>query len=208
MADTIEAFVARLQAEGVEAGRREADKLVEDARGKAESIVRAAEEQAKKVLADAQKQAKTGLAKGRTELELATRDAVLRLRDAIGRILRTVLAYETREALSDQNFLRQLLHDALVQYAKADSEGKEAIRVTVQPEVHARLADWLIHELMHRNAVGPVNLKGTLHDAGFEYEIAGKNVEVTTSSVVEMLSEMVGPALRKILDEAAADKGN
>lgn len=207
MADTIEAFVAKLQAEGVEAGRKEADKLVEDARQEAEVIVHEAQEQARKIVADAENQAKANLAKGKTELDLAARDSVLRLRDALSRILRVVLARETREALADGNFLRQLIHDALVQYAKADSENKEAVRVTVQPEFHAQLADWLMHEVMHKNAVGQIDLKGTLRDAGFEYEIAGKNVEVTTSSVVEMLSEMVGPALRKLLDEALAGQG-
>ena len=202
MADTIEAFVARLQAEGVEAGRREAAKLVEEAGKKADGLVQAAEARAAKIVADAEVQAQATLAKGKTELQLAARDAVLALRERLGRILRAVLLRKAREALSDANFLKPLIHDALVEYAKADSEGKDLVKVTVPPEFHSQLAEWLVREVMHRSDVGQIDLKGTLAEAGFEYEIAGKNVEVTAGSVVEMLSEMVGPALRELLDEA------
>jgi hypothetical protein len=46
-------------------------------------------------------------------------------------------------------------------------------------------------------AVKPIDLRGTLAEAGFAYEIAGGTVEVTVDSVVEVLSEMVGAELRK-----------
>ena len=48
-----------------------------------------------------------------------------------------------------------------------------------------------------------IDLRGTLAESGFTYEIAGGTVEVTADSVVEVLSEMVGSELRKRVVEAA-----
>ena len=52
---------------------------------------------------------------------------------------------------------------------------------------------------------GSSELAGTLKEAGFEYTVGGATVEVTLSSVVESLSEMVSPALRDILAAAATE---
>jgi len=53
MADSIETFVQKLQAEGVQAGRDEAQKLVDEARTEAEGIVAQAGEQAKRITSQA-----------------------------------------------------------------------------------------------------------------------------------------------------------
>jgi hypothetical protein len=50
-----------------------------------------------------------------------------------------------------------------------------------------------------------LDLKGTLADAGFEYQVDGANIEVTLSSIVEALTELVNPNLREILEQAMAE---
>ena len=50
-----------------------------------------------------------------------------------------------------------------------------------------------------------MDLRGTLAGAGFEYTVAGATIEVTLDSVVETLTSLVGPELRKVLESAATD---
>jgi len=207
MPDTIESFVAKLQSEGVEAGRQEAEKLLAQARKEAEHILAEARQGAERTVADAQKEAQARLVKGRTELELAARDTVLRLRESLSNALRAVLLERTRQALADPEFLRRLIHDAVVQYALAQHEGREQVTINISPETRQQLTAWLLQELGQQKAGHTsVDLHSTLAEAGFEYRLDGETVEVTAGSLAETLSEMVNPELKKILDQATQQK--
>ena len=87
MAESIEAFVSKLQEEGVQAGRQAAEKLRAEAQQQGDEIIRQAEIQAEEITADAKAQAESNLAKANTELKLAARDAVLRLRETLSRVV-------------------------------------------------------------------------------------------------------------------------
>jgi vacuolar-type H+-ATPase subunit H len=206
MAETIEAFVAKLQKEGVQAGQEAAAKIKAEAEKRAAETVAQAEAQARRIVDDAQAQAAGLLAKARTDMELAARDIALRLREALGRAIREVLARSARPALSDPEFLGKLLYDIVMQYAQADRQEQTTIRINVPPETREKLAQWAIEHLRDKPDMGhlSIDLKGTLADAGFEYQVRGANVEVTLASVVEALSELVNPSLRDILQQAMA----
>ncbi len=206
MAETIEAFVAKLQAEGVEAGRRAAEQLQAEARRKADEIVRQAEAKARQIVAEAEARREATLAKSRTELQLAARDTVLRLRDALSRAMQAVLSRRTGEVLKDVEFLRRLVHDIVVLYVQSDIEHKGTVKINVPPEMKEQFAHWLLAELVHKTNGQSFDLKGTLAEAGFEYEVDGATVEVTQRSVVEALSDLAGPALREVLDEAVREE--
>jgi len=207
MPDTIESFVAKLQAEGVEAGREAADKLLTEAKQQADKIIRDADAQAERITAAARSEAESTLARSRTELELAARDVVLRLREALGRALRATVAAEVKEKLTDSEFLSKMLHDLVMLYAKADIERKEGMKINVTPELHDKLADWALQEMTRRaeQAGMGIDLKGDLAVAGFEYNISGATIEVTLESVVETIGELIGPRLREIVNKAAGE---
>ena len=57
MAESIESFVAKLQAEGVQAGKDAAEKIREEARQQAREIVQHARSEADKIIAEARSQA-------------------------------------------------------------------------------------------------------------------------------------------------------
>jgi hypothetical protein len=203
MAETIEAFVAKLQAEGVQAGQRAAEQLQAEARRKADETVRQAGAKAKEIVAEAETRREATLAKSRTELQLAARDTVLRLRDALSRAIQAVLARRTEQVLKDVEFLRRLIHDIVMRYVQSDIEHENTITINVPPEMKEQFAHWLLEELVHKTNGQSFDLRGTLGEAGFEYEIDGATVEVTQRSVVDALSDLVGPVLREVLNEAA-----
>jgi hypothetical protein len=208
MPETIETFVAKLRQEAIEAGRAQAEQHLAKARQEAEAVVTDAHARAARIVEDAQAQAQTTLARSRTDLELAARDVALRLREALSRAVRGVLAAGARRPLTDHDFLCGLIHDVVMQYVRASSEGQTAIEINVSPEVRDKLAQWVLAHLHQKAdmAGASIDLKGTLAEAGFEYRADGASVEITLSSVVDALADLVGPSLRDILQQAMAEK--
>jgi vacuolar-type H+-ATPase subunit H len=216
MADTIEQFVAKLQAEGVQAGRAAAEELIAKARRDADEIIRQAQARATKLHHDAEAQAQATLAKAKTELELAARDTTLRLREALARAIRAALAAGAKRPLDDAEFLRHLLSDIVLQYVRADLQGQPTFNLNVTPEMREKLAAWALQQLHHPGKLSlddhdrmyqsslTLNLRGTLAEAGFEYQVEGAKIEVTLTSVVDALADLVSPALRQILEQATA----
>ncbi|MCD4823222.1 MAG: hypothetical protein K8S55_01330 [Phycisphaerae bacterium] len=203
---TIEAFVTKLQQEGVEAGQQAAEKLQTDAQQAADKIVADAEAKAKKIIADAETEGKNIIARAKTEMQLAARDTVGQLRETLSASLNALIAESTGTALNDMAFIGQTLHDLVILYAKADIEKHLLVKINVPDNVRDQLKSWALKEL-GREVIDEVrpsfDLKGRLGQAGFEYEVHGGTVEVTQDAVVEMLSELVTPALREILAKAA-----
>ena len=210
MAETIESFVTKLQEEGVQEGQAAAEKIRDEAQEQARQIVEEANAEAERVVTDAEEQAKTILEKGQTELRLAARDAALKLRAILSQALQVVLGGPVEAPLVDAKFLTPLLHDIVMQYAQADSGSKRNITINVSPEMQKQLADWAIGELHKavKSSNTQLDLKGTLNQAGFEYRIDGATVEITVDSVVGILSELVGPRLTELLDQAMKSDDN
>jgi len=208
MADTIESFVKKLQVEGVQAGQTAAEEIQQKAEQQSLQILNQANAQAEKIIAAAKAQADSNMARYQSELKMAVRDAVLQLHEALAKSLDMVLAGPVADHLNNTDFLQQLLHDIVMQYARADSELKSEISINVNPEMYRQLTSWAIGEL-HKAAQNHntgINLKGTLAEAGFEYKFSGAMVDVTVDSVVETLAELVGPQLRKLLHESAKNQ--
>lgn len=203
MAETIESFVAKLQKEGVEAGRKEAERIKAEAEAEARKTLQDAKNQAESIVKEAEAKAQDILQKGQEELALAARDAVLKLRETLNRALQTLLSAQVKEALSEQQFLRELIRDVVLQYAKQDGAGQTDIKINLRPELQETLGRWVVEELKKAiDGSASIDIRGTLEEAGFEYTVTGGVVEITVDSVVETLSELVGDALREKLDRA------
>ncbi len=206
MAETIESFVAKLQAEGVEAGQQAAETIRTEAQQQADKIVADAETAAAKIIADAEKQAADLVARSQTELQLAARDIVLRLGETLKNALKSVLLAETSEKLSDSGFLTKLLHDLVMRYADADIDREQTIMLNVPEEMQSQIAEWALNEMTAGDPTKTrIDLRGTLATAGFEYNLSGATVEVTPESVVELLTEFISPRLRELIQAAIAE---
>jgi vacuolar-type H+-ATPase subunit H len=208
MAESIETFVAKLQNDGVEAGRQEAESIVSGAKTEAETIVADAQSQADKIIAQATTDAENLLSRGQTELSLAARDAMLRLQETLSKSLQAILRYQAGENLQDVGFLGKVLHELILLYAKDELASQGGITFNVSPELRQQLVDWALKEIGQDRLddIGVhMDLQGTLASAGFEYSAAGATVEVTLDSVVETLTSLVSPDLRKVLESAAID---
>ena len=208
MTETIESFVAKLKTDGLEAGQKQADALRDEAQDQAQQTISQAHEQAEKIIADAKVQAENILARSQTELELAARDAALKLRGSLEGALKATLAAPVGEPLNDVEFLRPILQDIVIHYVEANINSSDELQINLTPEMRDKLADWAIKQL-HKSVKDlkhPINLHGMLKQAGFECNFTGATIEITQESVVETLMGLVGSNLRGIFDKALSSK--
>lgn len=201
MAETVQSFIETLRANGVEAGRKEAERIRREAEEKAEQIVRDAESKARQIVEEAEREREKTLERTQTDLKLAARDTVAKLRDSLSQAVNRVLAQKVSETFDDETFLKELIRDMALNYAKSDAAGEEAISFNLSQPMQKKLADWIVATLQESSGGDQlsVELHGTLTSAGFEYKVSGGTVEVTPESVVEALSQIVTPQLQQLI---------
>ena len=142
MPSSIEHFIEKLQADGVEAGQEAKQRIRAEAEKEARSIVENAKRQANQIVDQAKTEAEQLRERSETELGLAARDTVDRLKETLNSSLRRILQEQLQTQLSQTDFLADLLRDVVLQYVRADIEGRDYITINVSPEKRKQLAQW------------------------------------------------------------------
>ncbi len=105
----VEALINRLREQGVEAGKQHADKIIHDAEKNAEKIIGEAKKEAQ-LLVDKAEQEVTALRNaGEDALKLATRDALLKLRDTLLGSFSKEVHRVVGEKMTQEVFLERLI---------------------------------------------------------------------------------------------------
>ncbi|MBN2182917.1 MAG: hypothetical protein JW715_13480 [Sedimentisphaerales bacterium] len=205
MPKNIELFVKTLESEGVDAGKKAAEKIKAEAKQKAEQIIAGARETAEQIIAEAEAEAKKVETRMNSSLELATRDAIYMLREKLSQQLNALLKWNVEKALNDEETLASVLREVIPAYAKADTDNKLSTEISISKDLKSRLLESVLRELTHslneKNV--HVDVKYNLAKSGFEYKIEGSTVEVSTEAVTALLAEMIDPDLQQFLDKAA-----
>jgi len=203
MPETIESFVKKLQDEGITAGKEAAEKIKNEAEREADNIIADAKARADQILAQVQDDVDRQLDRMQTELELAVRDAILKLSETISRVLSAILTRKIENHLSDPDYLGQMIRDVINAYAIADAAQLTDIKINISDKMGENFNRDILKNLFQGLNEEPEKtiLQTSLSKAGFEYTIDGATVEVTPDSVSELISEMVGPQLQEILDK-------
>ena len=105
----VQELIDQLQEQGVERGKEEAERLVADARQKAHAILQKANAEAERIVTQARDETEHLKTAGEDALRLACRDAVLKLREAIGEDFESKVRRLVSHTLGDQEYLKQLI---------------------------------------------------------------------------------------------------
>jgi V/A-type H+-transporting ATPase subunit E len=105
----VEALIERLRNEGVVAGQEKAEDIVSNAQKRAEWIIEEAELEAKELLDQARKQADDIKTAGQDALQLAARDAFIKLRDTLLGSFSHEVMRVVGEQMADKSFTEQLI---------------------------------------------------------------------------------------------------
>lgn len=189
----VEALVERLRAEGIEAGRQEASRLLQEARLQIETERLHASAEADRLLAQAREQLRVEREAALSAIQLAARDALLRLKEDFLHQFATRLGRRVQGSLEDPTLLRSLLLNLL----QSTDDGPP-------PPGQAqwdRLAEGQMAGML-REGIELLQPPGQL---GFALRLSGEDIEVqvTDEAIEALLLEHLLPSVRRTLDGGA-----
>ena len=214
-ASGVQDLIDRLRDEGVTSGKSEAERLMAEARVKAMEMLDSAKSEAKQILADARKEAKSIEENGEAALRLASRDVVLRVREACYEEFKVRLNRLVKHKLSDPKLLEQMILEIAAKARPADS-GKQ-IRLAL-PASHVSEQD-LQNELKDVQpgslAAFVLGLTADLLREGLEFTVSHDNdsgvkiqiveddvqLELTDQTITTVLLEYLVPRYRAIMQK-------
>lgn len=205
MPNNIEAFVKTLESEGVDAGRKAAQKIEEDARDQAGKIIAEGKLKAEQIVNQANSEAEKIKARMNSSLELAARDAILMLRQKLTEQLKNLLEVSVNKTLREEDTLAKVLREVIPAYAKADAAERQNAQISISSDMKSRLLESTLRELQNslKQKNVDIDVKYNLAKSGFEFKVEGSTVEVGTESVTALLAEMIDPDLREFLEKAS-----
>lgn len=205
MPTNIEAFVKKLESEGVDAGKKAAEKIEAEARKKSEQIISEADKTAQQIIAKAQAEAEKVKNRMNSSMELAARDAVFLLREKLSQQLKIILKKNVDKTLGEEETLAPVLREVIPAYTKALTKNGATTKISISQDLKSRLVESALRELAHslKDQNVQMDVDYSLAQSGFEYKIEGSTVEVSTDSVTSLLAEMIDPELQQFLEKAA-----
>ncbi len=210
----VQALIERLRAEGVEAGRQEAEEILAKARAQAERILADAQAEAERLVAQARQTQAQLESATRQALALAMRDAKLRLREELSAAFDHALAGLLRQIMNPVPFLEQLVLHVAGAVGQSLPAGPATLLLPPQPTTLEELRR--TPEPVHPGTLTHVAL-GVLQEMlrqgieikpgrGFEaglhvmLEEQGIVVDLSDAAVSEFLSAHLRPRFRLLLE--------
>ena len=139
MENKLQQLTQKLYDEGLEKGRAEADRLVAEAKAQAAKIVADAEAKAAKIAADADAKAEDVAKNTLTEIALAGKQAVARIKSEIaGLIVAEATGKGVGDAAVDSAFIKEMLLTVAKNWNGADA-GKVELRALLPEAERAKL---------------------------------------------------------------------
>ena len=217
VAHGVETLIARLREEGVEAGRAEAERLLEEARTRRREILEEAEEEAQRKRDAAQAEVARTKETANQALETAARDAVLALREQmVARFKEDIRRLVSEELREEDVFRRMIL--TLAAEARTALERSEPGSVEVElprappgledirrdPDSHAadelsRLVVAMTGDMLRKGITFRVS---TDNRDGIRVVAAESGVEfdMTDSAIAELIRAHLQPRFRALLE--------
>ena len=187
----IQELAEKLEKDGLEKGKAQADEIIAAAKKQASEIEGAAGKRQDEIIATAQKQAEKMLESGRQSLSLAARDVLLELQQNIGAILNGFLQRETSAALKKEKIVEKLIASLVQSYGQQADH--QVYQVELPDDLGKNLQQWLSEELK-------VQVKKQKRLEGFRLQLNdGGKIEVTPDSVREALLPFVSGLVKELV---------
>ena len=188
MSEDLQSLLEKINREGVEKARAEADKIIADAKAKAADIVKTANAEAAKSKADAEKAAADYAARAAETVRQAERDTILKIESSVTALLEKVLKENVDVALADEKTATTLVAEAI-----------KGLVGSVEVAATPKLAAALKAQLASKGNVTVV-MDDTL-GTGFSVKTDGGRVEhaFTGDVIADELAKRLRPDLAKLL---------
>ena len=188
MSEDLQSLLERINREGVEKAKAEAERIVSEAKTKAAAIVKTAGEEAAKAKADAEKASADYAARAEETIRQAARDTILKVESSVTALLEKALAKDVDKALADETTVVALVAEAVKGLSGP-------VEVAIDPKLAAALKAQLAAD---KNIV--VVTDDTL-GTGFAVKTEGGRVEhaFTGAAISAELSKRLRPDLARLM---------
>jgi V/A-type H+/Na+-transporting ATPase subunit E len=197
----VEELIDRLKSDGVSKGQQEADALVADAKRQSMAILDAARSEADEIVAKAKAEAERARLAGLQALQLAGRDAVLKLRESFQLQFEHRLRKLVGQSVEDPELLRRMILE-VVGKSRPDSAGQVQLLLPLGAAGHDPLLAYvtgLAAEMLREGLTFGV---GEDINAGVRVRLVDQAVEIDLSdeSLASFLARFLVPRFRQIMD--------
>jgi V/A-type H+/Na+-transporting ATPase subunit E len=213
----VEALIEKLREKGVTAGQTEAERIIAEARQKATAIKKQAQQEADEIITEARAETEALKAAGKDALQLAARDAHLKLRELLMNRFSDEVRRLVGQAMEPQPFMEKLILQVAGRArdeAGLDKEDKLAIKL---PEHLIQIDDLRKkpEELKEGTLVHFVlSVMASLFRSGITYYPSGDvnnglkvylkdgdvEVDLTDEAITAVLLEHLQPRFRALLE--------
>ena len=194
MTQDLQYLLEKINADGVEKAKAEADKIVGAANAQAKAIRDDASRQAEQIVATARQEAEAFGRRAEETIRQAARDTLLGVEKSVTAMLTGLLLKEVNAAMSDPALVSTLAAEAVRAYLS----GKGG---TAEVAAAAKLADALRVRLAQEAKSGVTVVTDERTGAGFRVRLAGGHVEhdFSGAAVADALARGLRPRLAELL---------
>lgn len=205
----LDRLIGALRDEGVEKGRREAERIVEEAKRQAAGIVEEARTESEALVAEAHRKAKETNDRLEQQLTLALRDFLLKAKAQLEELIAIKpLREKAKEAFADPQFMKKLIAEIVQAYLKrADAPQSHQIQITIPKEMREEfVTEWikLMRDELHLHA--GLHTERGLHGFKLSAEGAGGELVVDDESIIELLRPFISERFHYLLNEGKLPK--
>jgi len=193
MTEDLQQLLEKIQRDGVDKARQEADAILASARQDAAALMASAKAEAEKFRSDAQRDAEAYSARAEETIRQSARDVLLHVEHSVTAMLSKLLQKDINTALNSEELVAALVQEAV----KAYLSGSEKIEVAAAEQmVHALRAG-----LAQEAAEGVTVVTDQTAGSGFRIKLAGGRIEhdFTGAAVTTALARQLRPGLAALL---------
>jgi len=198
----VENLIDRLKTDGVSKGKTEAESIVADAKRQAMSILDAARREADGIVTAAQRESERVRQTATQALQLAGRDALLKLRESCQLQFENSLRKLVGVELQNADTLSQMILAVAGKTRPDEADAVIEVLVPIDPSQPDALTDYvagLTSEMLRPGVTFGVGEDVT---AGVRIKLVDKNVEIDLSdeALASFLGRFLVPRFRQIMD--------
>jgi len=193
MTQDLQQLLEKLQRDGVDKAKADADTIVEEARAQARSLVESAHAEATKIKTAARVEAEAFEHRAEETVRQSARDTLLNVEKAVTALLTRLLLKDVNNALNSTELVSGLVVEAVRNYLG----GKGTIEVAAAAE----LADALRVKLAAEASSGVTVVTDDTTGAGFRIRLANGRIEhsFTGAAVADSLAKQLRPRLAALM---------
>lgn len=197
MTQELQPILEKIQREGVDKARKDAEKIIADAQAQASKLMERAKADAAKLTETARQEAESFGKRAEETVRQSARDTIMHVEDAVTKLFNKLLLSEINAALSKDELAAELASAAVHRYLDGKSAVELAAGEKLAELLRARLAD----------AAGKGQGLDIVTDesagSGFRVRLANGRVEhsFTGAAVADALAKQLRPRLAALIKQ-------